>query len=720
MRLSLALSGLSLLAGPLAAQALPRIPFRPGMVVTRSAAVVPGVYVAPRGDSAAITVRGDGIVLDLTGVELVGRIDRTRPDSFAGVAVAIDGGRHVTVRGARIRGYKTAILARGTAGLFLFDNDLSHNWRPRLYSGVEHESLVDWLTYHRNENDEWLRYGAGIYLAGVTGGEIRGNTVRQGMNGLLLTRSTALKIWNNDFSYNSGLGIGLYRSSRDTIVHNSVDWNVRGYSHGFFNRGQDSAALLMYEQSSHNVVAHNSMTHSGDGLFLWAGQHTMDTGEGGANDNLFYANDFSFAPTNGIEATFSRNRFVANRVHGAWHGVWGGYSWESLIIGNDFAGNVEAIAIEHGQRNVIAGNRFAGDTTAVRLWWNRIEPSDWGYPKHRDTRSYDYRVTQNRFSGNRVAFRVHDTQSVSGSGNVAEGVDTLLVARGDTAGWGVGFGSVRTTEAAIPDSLTFPAVPGGRNAVGAAEIRRGREAIIVDEWGPYDWRSPKLWPAGRSDATPLRLRVLGPRGRWRVTRREGIARLSARSGAVGDTITVTPAAGREHDFALSLEYRGAEVVSPFGVRIPGGRAVPFGWTRFEPATGWKLRFVALDSVAPPPADTAAVRAAFTAGRVAATLDTPGLDLMWSRPPVTSIPRARMLTEATTTVRLSPGRYRFRTIADDAVRVWVDRRLVLDDWTPGESRVKEVAVPLGGIHALRVEHLQVDGWYELRLDIDRDR
>ena len=27
----------------------------------------------------------------------------------------------------------------------------------------------------------------------------------------------------------------------------------------------------MYEQSSHNVVAYNSVTHSGDGLFLWAG-----------------------------------------------------------------------------------------------------------------------------------------------------------------------------------------------------------------------------------------------------------------------------------------------------------------------------------------------------------------------------------------------------------------------------------------------------------------
>ena len=46
--------------------------------------------------------------------------------------------------------------------------------------------------------------------------------------------------------------------------------------------------------------------------------------------------------------------------------------------------------------------------------------------------------------------------------------------------------------------------------------RRGRDAIIVDEWGPYDWKSPKLWPYGRSDAMPLKLRVLGPAGEWKV------------------------------------------------------------------------------------------------------------------------------------------------------------------------------------------------------------
>jgi len=47
-----------------------------------------------------------------------------------------------------------------TRGLWLIDNDLSYNWKPRLYSVIEHESLIDWLSFHHNEKDEWLRYGA--------------------------------------------------------------------------------------------------------------------------------------------------------------------------------------------------------------------------------------------------------------------------------------------------------------------------------------------------------------------------------------------------------------------------------------------------------------------------------------------------------------------------------------------------------------------------------
>ena len=339
----------------------------PGMVITRSVKIPPRVYPLPSTslDSAAITIRGDNITVDLTGVTLLGADSIADPDQARGLAIHIDGGRNVRIIGPRIRGYKIGLLATGTRQLVLQNVDAGYNWKPRLYSLVEHESLADWLSFHQNEKREWFRYGAGIYLEDVKGGEVRGSRITQGMNGLMLVRSDSLLIRDNDFWYNSGLGIGLYRSSDNTIVRNRLDYNVRGYSHGFYHRGQDSADLLLYEQSSRNIVAWNSATHGGDGVFLWAGQSTMDTGQGGANDNVFFANDFSYAPANAIEATFSRNKFIGNTARGSDYGVWAGYSWGSVIAGNCFAGNRTGIAIEHGQDNTIIANRFEGDTTAM-------------------------------------------------------------------------------------------------------------------------------------------------------------------------------------------------------------------------------------------------------------------------------------------------------------------------------------------------------------------
>jgi hypothetical protein len=55
---------------------------------------------------------------------------------------------------------------------------------------------------------------------------------------------------------------------------------------------------------------------------------------------------------------------------------------------------------------------------------------------------------------------------------------------------------------------------GGLNAMLPEGARRGRATIIVDEWGPYDYRAPKLWPKASPSGRPLTLRVLGPAGRW--------------------------------------------------------------------------------------------------------------------------------------------------------------------------------------------------------------
>jgi len=638
------------------------IQLKPGMVITQSVVVEPKTY---RLSGPPIRIRGDNITVDFRGAVLEGIGPEVEPDQATDTAIVIEGGKAIRLEDARIRGYKIGILARGTRGLELVDNNLSDNWKPRLFSLFEHESLVDWLSFHHNENREWLRFGAGVYLEDVKHGFLRDNTIEHGMNGVLLVRSDSLTIRNNNFSFNSGLGIGLYRSSDDSIIHNRLDYNVRGYSHGRYTRGQDSADLLLYEQSSRNVVAFNSMTHGGDGIFLWAGQTAMDSGKVGANDNLFYGNDVSYSTANGVEITFSRNTVIANKAWGGEYGVWGGYSYQTDISGNDFKGNRTGIAIEHGQDNTIIGNKFDGDSTAIRLWADTIVAADWGYPKYHRTCSCDYRIARNDFLGNTTTLNVRNTS----------GLDTSITQ-------GPLFREVsRLMKDSVP-STELSLAP--------------RSSIIVDEWGPYDWRTPKLWYVGRdtTDFSRYRLVVLGPHGdRWRLLTEQGVAHLSHSEGFIGDTIVVT--ADNRADWSVTLVSRGTR----------------FWYVRFAPPIEWKVNFFTWtdstnyferllgDSLHGEP-----VRR---------------IDYLWYQPPprLRSLPSRNWSLRATGTVTLPGGTYSLRTISDDAVRAWVDGKLVIDNWTPHESQV-DYAPLSAGKHDLRVEYRQVDGWVELRVDIIR--
>jgi hypothetical protein len=213
--LSIAIVAASALQSGAAAQQT--VPLAPGMIIDRSITVRPGVYrLAAASDlkTPAITIRGTGITVDFNGARLAGSPDGADPDTMAGVGILIDGGSRVTLRNAVVRGYKVGILARGSADLHLSHNDLSYNWKQRLYSGIEKESLVDWMSYHQNDKDEWLRYGAAIYVSGCDRAEIDHNTAVQGQNGLMVTASAFPRIWNNTFQYLSAIGVGLYASGR--------------------------------------------------------------------------------------------------------------------------------------------------------------------------------------------------------------------------------------------------------------------------------------------------------------------------------------------------------------------------------------------------------------------------------------------------------------------------------------------------------------------------
>jgi parallel beta-helix repeat protein len=546
----------------------------------------------------------------------------------------------------------------------------------------------------------------------VKTGELRGNRAVQGMNGFLLTRTDSVVVRDNDASYNSGLGIGLYRSSDNVIAGNRFDYSVRGYSDGFYERGQDSAGLLLYEQSHRNVVAYNSATHSGDGLFLWAGNSTMETGAGGANDNRIFHNDFSYAPANAVEVTFSRNLIAGNFLRGSRYGVWGGYSWETQILGNCFGGNRFGIAIEHGQDNRIAHNRFDGDSLAVSLWARLSQPADWGYPRHRDVRSRNDIIEANVFRGVAERWHLENTEGHVFRDNRIEPLRTGTprdAAAPDACDPRAMLGAA-AFDSLAPDLPAAPAV-----IPRSPHASLPRSAIIVDEWGPYDGRSPKLWP---SDTTRLEvpLRVLGPPGAWRVVERRNAAHISAESGEMDDTLTVTPAAGAWHDWSVTLEYEGAATVSPRGVQAPAGRPVRFGFERFEPLTEWQVRFFTwADSTRDPGRDPTAFET-LLGGTPALARSEHRLDYQWFRPAIAGLPAARWALEAVSTVDLPAGDvYSLRTISDDGVRVWIDGTLVIDHWQPHGSLVDYAAIAPGR-HDVRVRYYQLDGWTEIRVDV----
>jgi parallel beta-helix repeat protein len=361
---------------------------------------------------AALTITGENLVFDFGGLTIIGTDTPTLPDQFTGLAIEVKNGKNITIKNLNIHGFKIALLANEIENLTIDSCNFSYNYRQRLKSTREKEDLSDWLYFHQNDQDEWLRYGAGIYLRACDSATVKNSTITEGMNGLLMTRCNDGLFYNNSFHFNSGLGIGLYRSSRNRVMHNRLDWNVRGYSHGIYARGQDSAGILCYEQSNDNIFAYNSATHSGDGFFLWAGQTTMDTGKGGCNNNLIYGNDFSHAPANGIEVTFSSNEIGNNQLEDCRYGIWGGYSWETTMT-NNFIGDCEVgIAIEHGQDNTISRNTFYKDSVGIKLWERDQQPEDWGYAQHKDVSSRGYLVSRNWFQEVPTPLQVNNTKDL--------------------------------------------------------------------------------------------------------------------------------------------------------------------------------------------------------------------------------------------------------------------------------------------------------------------
>lgn len=761
-----------------------QVALQKGQTLSKSCRVKPGTYsfVTNTDDTAkpAITIQGNDITVDFAGATLRGTPANTEPDKRIGLAVLVKG-KNVTIKNLNVRGYRFGLLARNCPAIKLINCDFSYNWKQHLLSNLEREDGADWMSYHRNEKDEWLRYGTGIYLRKCDGFEVKGCTAVGGQNGLMMMECNDGKVWNNNFSFLSGAGVAMYLSSRNKIMHNKIDWCVRGYSHGVYNRGQDSTGILIYEQSNNNTFAYNSVTHGGDGFFLWAGQTSMDTGKGGCNDNLLYGNDFSHAPANGIEATFSRNLFINNLMLEDWHGIWGGYSWETKVIGNVFGLNGEAIAWEHGQNNEIRGNRFFRDNAGINIWADPVDPN-FAYAKAKDCRSLNWVISDNTFiSESGTVLRIHDTigaridtntfqrngrifdlaknenfafvdndvhhrtgedpgpgvkpaggawwtsgdrarpplpQAVDGNGTE---IRTPPLERADYLDlFRVEWSPTHSTSSAAGKYAPKPLV-GGMNAMLPDGAIRGRRYLLVDEWGPYDFKSPILWPRGEvqkddgkgGQFTALRFEILGPKGYWKVSQTKGVGTLSKLGGAVPDYVDVVLEPGKASDILLELEYTGAATTDYRGIVTPKGKPVKFAFRKFFAPIDWDIRWFTYDK------DKQEPRSQYAAFAELLKNGTPILAEKSDKLDFTDGYRGLLhnhyATAATGTVELPPGKYVLNCTSDDGIHLWIDGKLVIDRWNWHGPTLDTVEIT-GGKHDIRLEHFEIDGYSALKVDI----
>lgn len=701
----------------------------PGMKITRSVKISRQLYRLNAPESITeglIVIEGDNITVDFNQAVLQGSNTKKKPNEFWGVAVYIKPGKNITLKNLQAKGYKIALFAKNVTHLSIENCDFSYNYRQQLNSTQEKEDIADWLSYHQNEKDEWLRYGAALYLRACDSFTITKTRVTGGQNALLMTDCHQGKIYYNDFSFNSGLGIGMYRCSQNMIAYNKINFNVRGYSHGVYNRGQDSAGILVYEQSNNNYFFKNSVTHSGDGFFLWAGQSTMDTGQGGCNDNIVVGNDFSYAPTNGIEATFSRNVFVNNRVYECDHGVWGGYSYQTVIEGNQFRNNRIAIAIEHGQENKIQHNIFFQNEEAIRLWGRKEQPANWGYAKYRDTRSRDYRITNNNFNGNKLVMNLSRTENLQVANNIFSNNDRLFRSDSTVINLDTSFLPKNFLQIPVTDSLPLiseidpdwdPFQGNGRLA--------GRNNILITEWGPYDFRSPIIWNTNPTDTSEtMYFDLIGPQGKWKIKNYKGVKDISASQGVFPASLTATRLSGSRTDIRIELEYTGSAITTPMGQHLPAGKTYRFSYQKFFQPIAFHVAWYAYDFTEHDPLLTGQLLPPNKTLKPIKTEKATKLDYAWwGGIKNEEGDHLQFVTTATGVADFEKGTYELGITWDDAVRIYIDNKRVIDEWNPSlykfdESPHKTVKLFLEGRHTLKVEHVELGGFATLSLKLKK--
>ncbi|MBC7771200.1 MAG: right-handed parallel beta-helix repeat-containing protein [Pyrinomonadaceae bacterium] len=732
-------------------------------LIDKSCRVVipPGTIIADANDDGVIHITGSSIQVEFApGSVLRGSALDAAPDTYKGTGIRLNGQANVVISGAVVQGYKAGLWASKSPGITIERCNASDNFRQRLRSTPEKEDLSDWLYPHHNDKNEHLtNYGSAFYIEDSHHVTVRSCIVHQGQNALILRRVDDSRFYDNDFSFNSGWGIFLFRSSRNIVSRNSLDFCIRGYSHGVYNRGQDSAGVLLFEQSSNNTIAGNSATHGGDGMFAFAGTDALgenwykaeqervrkETGKQdvssliqvpadvaarhkrlGCNDNIIISNDFSYAAAHGLELTFSfGNSITSNLIrHNGICGIWAGYSQDTLIGANNLTGNGPkgstgeggGVNIEHGAGNRLLGNRFSTNSVGIKLWDDDdgdLLRYPWAVANHLG--SVNNAIRTNIFQNDEVGVILNKTK---GTKLTMNSFQTLPQNKQIVADEG---SDVVNEQLLVSHSYVTPKyeILGEARPVSRRPELAGRDKIVMTEWGPWDHKQTLVRrgrTSGAGDGTHVyELFALPSRDVQVETSGEGV------------TATLSSAGGQPRVLTVVCDAPG---IRPYSIKVTSGQYSTELKGVFVKAE-WSVKvFQTPDYGAGKPPPSLEEWRALAAGPAALSARLSGLSLRYGHGGPSQVKLSDEITQArlkpdhfgtiaSTRLLLTKGAYRITTISDDGVRVLVNGKTVIDrwNWHAPQTDTAQITIDADGEVPIVVEHFEIDGYSTLEFAIE---
>lgn len=691
-----------------------------------------GRVIADPDGNGVVHIRTDGIEVIfeqnsiLRGVRL-----GVEADQFQGIGVLVDGAKNVTLRNLFVRGFRCAVLATEADGLVVDGADFRRNFSQKLKSTPEEEDSSDWLWPHENDQQEWRKnYGAGLCIERTDGVVVQNVVVREQQNGIILDRVTHAELRNNDCSFLSGWGLAMWRSCDNLVEQNRFDFCVRGYSHGVYNRGQDSAGILMFEQCSRNRIYSNSATHGGDGIFAFSGKEALgenaaseddfDYARRGNNDNEFIGNILNDAVAHGLELTFGFGNLIqGNTFHGnAICGIWAGFSQDTTILANDFQSNglagygLErgAINIDHSRNNRIQANQMQGDAVGIHLWSfpTRFSETPWGAAN--DLTATGNVILGNDFQGEGQAIHLRGAVSAAHLDNHFQGAEEEAEVPLD----GITLEDGAVWEAWMKE---VPSVVGAECLPAPETLFFGRERIVITEWGPWDQKSP-LWQRVERNGKEHIFRMLPSNAEVVLRFIDG-----------GRMVSIRPIQKPEPGMGKFYRVFGGRNSMEFYLLSARVNGKTFSSEGSVMSMAWEVRnFV---SPVDPREDVETWRAA-AEGEDVLVWKTVNPSLKYGSGGPASVQSGpssgscnavdHFGTFLSSKVVLNKGAWKIRVRSDDGVRVWADDVLLIDNWTHHGPTWDEAVLTLEGRKAvnLRVEHFELDGHSVLQLEIVRAR